>query len=82
MTRLSLNRWITPRPATVNGDDRVWKFVSGFELRQDSRAITSWEYALIAALIAIAIVGSVTTMGTTTMRPFTTIAADINAASK
>ena len=50
-------------------------------LRHDRRAITSWEYALIAALVAIAIVSSLTQLGTATLRPFSLISSDIQAAN-
>jgi len=42
-------------------------------LRQDEKGVTALEYALMATLIAGAIVGTVTTLGTTLSAQFTTI---------
>jgi pilus assembly protein Flp/PilA len=43
--------------------------------RIDKRAVTAMEYALIAAFIALAIVGAVRTLGTSLIAPFTTVSA-------
>jgi pilus assembly protein Flp/PilA len=43
-------------------------------LRSDRRAVTALEYGLIASLVALAIVTSVTTLGTNMSKEFTTIA--------
>ena len=37
------------------------------------RAVTALEYGLIAALIAVVIIGSITTLGTRTKAVFTTV---------
>jgi pilus assembly protein Flp/PilA len=42
-------------------------------LRSDRRAVTALEYGLIASLIALVIIGSVTTLGTNMKTTFTTI---------
>lgn len=39
-------------------------------LCRDEAGTTAWEYALIASLIVLGIVGAVTTFGTATSRPF------------
>jgi pilus assembly protein Flp/PilA len=43
------------------------------ELRVDRRAVTALEYGLIAALIAVVIIGSVTAIGTKMNTAFTTV---------
>ena len=43
------------------------------QLNVDKRAVTAIEYALIAALIAVVIIGAVTTLGTTLASKFNTI---------
>jgi pilus assembly protein Flp/PilA len=42
-------------------------------LKSDRRAVTALEYGLIAALIAVVIIGAVTTVGTKINTAFTTI---------
>jgi pilus assembly protein Flp/PilA len=42
-------------------------------LRHDKRAVTALEYGLIAALIAVAIITAVTTLGTNLALTFTNI---------
>jgi pilus assembly protein Flp/PilA len=42
-------------------------------LRFDKRGVTAMEYGLIAALIAVAIIGAVSTVGTNLTTTFTTI---------
>ncbi len=44
------------------------------ELKVDRRAVTALEYGLIAALIAVVIIGAVTTLGTNLSATFTTMA--------
>ena len=46
---------------------------SWLELKVDRRAVTALEYGLIAALIAVAIAATVTTVGTRLNNAFTTI---------
>ncbi len=43
------------------------------ELKVDRRAVTALEYGLIAALIAVVIIGAVTAVGTKLTATFTTI---------
>ena len=47
------------------------------ELKVDRRAVTALEYGLIAALIAVVIIGAVTTVGTNLTTTFTTIGKSI-----
>ena len=44
------------------------------ELKFDKRAVTAIEYALIAALIAVVIIGAVTTLGKGVSNTFSTVA--------
>lgn len=46
-------------------------------LRQDKRAVTAIEYALIAALIAVVIVGAATTLGTQVSSTFNNVASEL-----
>ncbi len=46
-------------------------------LRHDKRGVTALEYGLIASLIAIAIVGAVTTFGSNLSKEFTYIAGEV-----
>ena len=43
------------------------------ELKVDRRAVTALEYGLIAALIAVVIIGGVTTLGKNISTTFTTV---------
>ena len=43
------------------------------ELKVDRRAVTALEYGLIAALIAVVIIGAVTTLGKNISGTFTTV---------
>ncbi|NNM57914.1 Flp family type IVb pilin [Acidocella sp.] len=47
------------------------------ELKFDKRAVTAIEYALIAALIAVVIIGAVTALGTGVKSTFNTVAAEL-----
>ena len=47
------------------------------ELKFDKRAVTAIEYALIAALIAVVIIGAVTTLGTSISSTFNTVASEL-----
>ena len=49
---------------------RIW-----LALRSDRRGVTAMEYGLIAALIAVVIIGAVGTVGTKLTATFTAIAA-------
>lgn len=46
-------------------------------LARDERGVTALEYGLIAGLVAVAIVGSVTALGTKLSTTFTTIASNL-----
>jgi pilus assembly protein Flp/PilA len=46
-------------------------------LKNDRRAVTALEYGLIAALIAVAIVGAVKTLGSNLSSTFSTIAGSV-----
>jgi pilus assembly protein Flp/PilA len=46
-------------------------------LRSDKRAVTALEYGLIASLIAVAIIGAVTTLGTNIGQTFNFIASKL-----
>ena len=47
------------------------------ELKFDKRAVTAIEYALIAALIAVVIIGAVTTLGKNVSSTFNTVASEL-----
>ena len=49
-------------------------------LRFDKRGVTAMEYGLIAALIAVVIIGAITQVGTTLSAKFTAIATAITGA--
>lgn len=49
-------------------------------LKHDKRAVTALEYALIAGLIAVVIIGAVTTLGTSISSVFTKVGSDVNGA--
>ena len=49
-------------------------------LATDRRAVTALEYALIAGLIAVVIIGAVTTLGTKTSAVFEKVASGISSA--
>jgi pilus assembly protein Flp/PilA len=50
------------------------RFLVAFEaLKTDRRAVTAMEYGLIAALVAVVIIGALTTVGTNLLAKFTTI---------
>lgn len=46
-------------------------------LRTDESGVTAIEYGLIAALVAVVIIGAVTTLGTSLSGIFTTIAGSL-----
>lgn len=47
------------------------------QLNVDKRAVTAIEYALIAALIAVVIVGAATTLGTKVSSTFNNVASEL-----
>ena len=46
-------------------------------LKSDRRAVTALEYGLIASLIAVAIIGAVSTLGTNIANTFNAISAQL-----
>lgn len=46
-------------------------------LKMDKRAVTAIEYALIAALIAVVIIGAVTTLGGGVKNTFNTVGSEL-----
>lgn len=46
-------------------------------LKMDRRAVTAIEYALIAALIAVVIIGAVTTLGTNVTSTFNKVSSEL-----
>jgi pilus assembly protein Flp/PilA len=48
----------------------------------DRSAMTAWEYGLIAAIIAVAIITSLSILGTATLRPFTLVSSSVTSANK
>lgn len=55
------------------------KLKSWKKLNIDQRAVTAMEYGLIAALVAVVIIGAVTTMGTRLSTVFGTINSSLTA---
>lgn len=53
---------------------RYW---AAFRLIRDRTGVTAIEYGLIAALIAVAAVSAITTVGTNLSRTFSTVAAKL-----
>ncbi len=51
-------------------------------LRNDRRAVTALEYGLIAALIAVVIIGTVTTLGSNLSTTFSKVSSSVSAAGK
>jgi pilus assembly protein Flp/PilA len=47
------------------------------DLKVDRRAVTAIEYALIAALIAVVIIGAVTTLGKNVSNTFNSVATEL-----
>lgn len=50
-------------------------------LKSDRRGVTAMEYGLIAALVAVVIIGAVTTLGTKLTATFTTVANSLPSSS-
>ncbi len=51
-------------------------------LRRDRRGVTALEYGLIAALIAVIIIGSVSAVGASMATEFTTVSSAVQAAEQ
>jgi pilus assembly protein Flp/PilA len=47
------------------------------ELKVDKRAVTAIEYALIAALIAVVVIGAVTSLGKGVSNTFSTVTSEL-----
>jgi pilus assembly protein Flp/PilA len=63
-------------PAEPARTPRMLKFINNLRaLISNERGVTAMEYGLIAGLIAVVIIGSVTTLGTTLSTTFTTVTA-------
>jgi pilus assembly protein Flp/PilA len=67
--------WFSSPPPAEKGDPAMSKFVTRF-MKNESGA-TAIEYGLIVALIAVVIIGTVTTIGTNLKTSFTTAATAI-----
>jgi pilus assembly protein Flp/PilA len=52
---------------------KTWLAVRGITLFNDKRGVTALEYGLIASLIAVAIIGILSTVGTNLTNVFTSI---------
>jgi pilus assembly protein Flp/PilA len=52
---------------------KTWLAVRGITLFNDKRGVTALEYGLIASLIAVAIIGILSTVGTNLTNVFTKI---------
>ncbi len=50
---------------------------TALRLRADNRAVTAIEYALIAALIAVVIIGAVSAVGTGVSNTFNSVASEL-----
>jgi len=59
----------------MNRLTRLWS-----ETHDDRRAVTALEYGLIAALIAVFIIGALATLGGSISTTFSTVASSINGA--
>jgi pilus assembly protein Flp/PilA len=53
---------------------------SYWHLRQDNRAVTALEYALVGGLVAVVIITAVTTLGTNMNNIFTTLGTKVGSA--
>ena len=54
----------------------MFRFINNLRaLISDERGVTAIEYGLIAGLVAVVIVGSITTLGTTLSTTFTAVSA-------
>jgi pilus assembly protein Flp/PilA len=55
----------------------TWMQLKIDRLKSDRRAVTALEYGLIAGLIAVVIVGAVTTLGTKLQGTFSTVTSNL-----
>ncbi len=69
------------RRDATQGDLKMIEYVMALlKIRSDKRAVTALEYGLIAALIAVFIIGAVSTLGTSISTTFSKIASSITGA--
>ena len=77
MARNELHRTSGPTRASRSRtakDEAMTEYLRAWLLlKTDTRAVTALEYALIGSLIAVAIIGALTTMGTSVKNTFNTI---------
>jgi pilus assembly protein Flp/PilA len=60
------------------GVSRMFEYLLNLaQLKTDRRAVTALEYGLIAGLIAVVIIGAVTTLGTNLSTIFTTVSGSV-----
>ena len=68
-------------PATCQAYDEgaaLYEFLKlWMEIKTDRRAVTALEYGLIAGLVAVVIIGAVTSLGRNLSDKFSTIATDV-----
>ena len=81
MPRFSALRFRLPADRLMKEDIKMIQFAKTWlRLKQDERAVTALEYALIAGLIAVVIIGAVTTLGSTLSGTFTKVSSSIASA--
>ena len=56
---------------------RTWLAVRGITLFNDKRAVTALEYGLIASLIAVAIIVTLTTLGNDLKNTFNSVSSNL-----
>ena len=61
----------------MNAFHYVMSHLKAAQIKRDERGVTAIEYGMIAALIAIVIIGSVSTIGTSLSAKFSAIAASV-----
>ncbi len=60
---------------------KAWVELHATELKMDRRAVTALEYGLLAAIIAVGIIGGASSLGTNLTNKFTSIANHIQSGS-
>jgi pilus assembly protein Flp/PilA len=76
----SVSTHVTTAYQLIDGEtDKMFTnlFVLVQNLRSDKKAVTALEYGLIAALVAVVIIGAVTTLGTNLSTTFATVASKL-----
>jgi pilus assembly protein Flp/PilA len=66
----------------TNVQDKIEKLKSWRALRGDRRAVTALEYGLIAALIAVVIIGTVSALGSNVSSAFSNVSSAVGIANK